>query len=177
MCTRTHAHTHTNTCTNDAHAHMHIYTQKRSCCIPTPDGKQAINPLRPYTVDFLGVRWWDGRRQSAHARKIDPIKLCVVVVGRGRMEQARSNALAVSRGGAQGGCMTLTCARYSGCMALHVTWVWGGSALWAGAPSAQCPSMHVHAPQQHVHVAQCKKVGSTSCCGLCSTGHDACPCC
>ncbi|KAF5835543.1 hypothetical protein DUNSADRAFT_7242 [Dunaliella salina] len=58
---------------------------------------QTIPALRPYTIEHLGCKWWDGRRQSAYSRRGDPAKLCVVVVGRGRMEQARSNAHQLSQ--------------------------------------------------------------------------------
>lgn len=57
---------------------------------------QAIPPLRPFTVDHLGCKWWDGRQPSTYARKDEPSQLCVVVVGRGRMEQARNNMYKVS---------------------------------------------------------------------------------
>jgi len=58
---------------------------------------QTIPALRPHTIEHLGCKWWDGRRQSAYSRRSDPAKLCVVVVGRGRMEQARSNAHQLSQ--------------------------------------------------------------------------------
>lgn len=46
-------------------------------------------------MDHMGCKWWDGRQPSTYSRQEEPARLCVVVVGRGRMETARENMLQV----------------------------------------------------------------------------------